>query len=430
MKKAPMIVFSIICLFNSLVFAQDETNEKSCTDCHSDLVGQTVMHYPAEDACDNCHMPNGNEHPMEDVKGFDMSDEMPALCYMCHEQYDKANIHAPSEMGECLMCHSSHGSPNKALLLQSPQSALCIECHDMAMTEKQVKHGPVASGSCTSCHDAHQSDNSALLKSEKPQLCMQCHTKASLEAGMENIHYPFEDDCANCHSSHSADQKYLLNEKMPELCYMCHDMQSTIEEAAVVHKVIREGKACSNCHSPHASDQAMFLTKGGKNLCLDCHNKSIKTEERTLANIDQFLKKGNHIHGVIEMDVCIVCHSPHTSDKPLLLNGSFPTSTYAVAAAENFDLCFTCHDAALMESVATTSATNFRNLEQNLHYFHINGEKGRNCNLCHNVHGSVNEHLIADKVMFGQWEMPNKFQSDENGGSCQNGCHAEKKYLR
>lgn len=328
------------------------------------------------------------------------------------------------------MCHSPHGSANKALLIKSPQSALCAECHDMEMTEGPVKHKPVADGTCTGCHEPHQSNNSALLMSEKPELCNQCHTKVSLEASMENIHYPFEDDCANCHSTHSSEQTDLLNEKIPDLCYLCHDMQSTIKEAAVVHKVINEGLGCSNCHSPHASDQGMLLKKREKELCLDCHSKTIKTDERILSNIGMFLKEGNHIHGVIETDGCIICHSPHTSDNPSLLNGTFPSGMYAVAVGENFDLCFTCHDAALMESAVTQTATNFRNKEQNLHYFHINGEKGRNCNLCHNLHGSPSEHLIADKVWFGKWEMPIKFLSDENGGSCLTGCHSEKIYRR
>lgn len=328
------------------------------------------------------------------------------------------------------MCHSPHGSPNKGLLLHSPESAMCAECHDMSMTEQTVKHGPVAGGTCSSCHDPHQSDNSALLKSEKPGLCIQCHTRTGLEAGMTNKHYPFEDDCANCHNTHSSEQDDLLNEKMPDLCYMCHDMQSTLDEAVVVHSVVIEGKGCSNCHSPHASDQGMFLKKSEKELCLDCHSKSIETEEKILSDIGGLLKEGNYIHGVIEMDGCIVCHSPHTSDNPLLLNGIFPTATYAVAVAENFDLCFTCHDASLMQAPLTTSATNFRNGNQNMHFLHINGEKGRNCNLCHNVHGAVNEHLIADKVLFGKWEMPNQYKQYDNGGSCLNGCHAEKKYLR
>jgi predicted CXXCH cytochrome family protein len=362
--------------------------------------------------------------------GFDMGDEMPGLCFMCHEEYTLTNKHAPVEMGECLMCHSPHGSPNKGMVIKAPESVLCAECHDMAMTEKSVKHGPITEGMCSSCHDPHQSENLALLKSEKRSLCIQCHTKTRLETEMDNLHYPFDDDCGNCHETHSSDQKVLLMQESPALCYNCHDMESTLLSAKVVHGVMNDEKSCSNCHSPHASKQGMLLKKEGKALCLDCHSKEIITEDRTLADIGKKLKEGNMIHGAIEMDGCSVCHLPHASDQPYLLNSAFPEGAYAAARVENFDLCFLCHDAELMESDSTDYATGFRNGELNLHFLHINGQKGRNCNLCHDMHGSANEHLMADKVRFGNWDMPVGFTPTGGGGSCLTGCHAEKKYSR
>ena len=57
-------------------------------------------------------------------------------------------------------------------------------------------------------------------------------------------------------------------------------------------------------------------------------------------------------------------------------------------------------------------------------------DKGRNCNLCHNVHGATNQHLIENKAWFGNWEMPINYKAFENGGSCAPGCHEEKKYIR
>jgi len=430
MKRINLLLAGLMYLVCSNVQGQEESSEPGCKVCHSDLVEHAVMHYPAEDACDNCHMSNGSEHPLDGVIGFDLADEMPGLCFLCHEEYTKTSKHAPSEMGECLMCHSAHGSPNSGLLLEAPQSALCAGCHDMAMTEKRVKHGPLAGGHCTSCHEAHQSDNAFLLKAEKRALCMNCHETIKKEAGFSSIHYPFEDDCANCHETHSSDTDGLLVQKSPDLCNTCHDTQSSLESARVVHKVVAEGKGCDNCHSPHASQEGMLLLKNGKDLCLDCHSQTIETEERTLADIGTMVKPGNYVHGVIEMDGCGTCHFPHSSDQPFLLNSAFPEGQYAEATPENFDLCFTCHDAELMQAEVTSYATNFRNGEQNLHYLHIQGEKGRNCNLCHNVHGSANEHLIADRVWFGNWEMPVGFTILENGGSCLTGCHAEEKYIR
>ena len=115
---------------------------------------------------------------------------------------------------------------------------------------------------------------------------------------------------------------------------------------------------------------------------------------------------------------------------PFLLSKPFPSGSYAPAVKENFAMCFNCHKSELMEKPVTTTATGFRNGDKNLHAVHINGEKGRSCVICHNPHGATNDHLINDKTTFGNWEMPIRFKPLENGGSCQPGCHAERKYER
>ncbi|MCD4729653.1 MAG: cytochrome c3 family protein [Bacteroidales bacterium] len=426
MKKLIITVFIFLIAF--MVLAQTGTETKSCIDCHANLMEHNVKHEVATDDCENCHMANGNEHPQEGVKGFDLGDQVPALCFMCHEENTKSNIHPPAEE-ECLMCHSPHSSANMALLTFSPPAVLCADCHEMEMTQKPVKHKPVEDGFCSDCHDPHQSEFSSFLKAEKPQLCMNCHVSQQMQTGLKNIHLPFEDDCANCHETHSADVEKLLIQQIPDLCYNCHDTPIP-ENARVVHKVVNDEKGCANCHSPHASEYEMLLIKNGKDLCLSRHSKTIKTEDKILANIGKLLKKGNVVHGAIEGDGCTVCHNPHASEQPLLLNAAFPTGQYVAATVENFDLCFICHDSEILIAEFSTTATNFRNGDQNLHYLHINGEKGRNCNVCHNVHGAANEHLISEKVKFGNWEMPVQFKIVENGGSCNTGCHAEKTYLR
>jgi predicted CXXCH cytochrome family protein len=263
--------------------------------------------------------------------------------------------------------------------------------------------------------------------------CKDCHA-ALIEQKV--VHAIAADDCESCHTANENEHPkhgvkgFDLAEKVPALCYMCHDMQSTIESARAVHKVVNDAKGCLNCHSAHASDNEKLLTKTGKDLCLSCHNKTINTEGNSLANIGQLLKKGNRVHGAIEGDGCTVCHNPHSSENQLLLTGAFPADQYTKASVENFELCFNCHDLELLTTETTTTATQFRNGEQNLHYLHIHGEKGRNCNVCHNVHGSAFAHLINDKVKFGSWDMPIQYQHEENGGSCNTGCHAKKKYVR
>jgi predicted CXXCH cytochrome family protein len=299
------------------------------------------------------------------------------------------------------------------------------------IANKKVKHVPAFDGNCHTCHDPHQSDLAYFLKEEKSKLCVSCHENIKIEAALPNIHPPFSDDCANCHSTHGSDNEKLLTEKSPVLCFTCHtNLQSDIENSTVIHKAISESKGCANCHSPHASNQKSYLVSEEKELCLSCHNENIQTEKGILQNIGKMLKKGNFVHGAIKNDGCVICHDPHNSKNSLLLPEPYPSGQYTDGKSENFALCFSCHESGLMENKVDSTITNFRNGNQNLHFIHLSGNKGHNCNICHNIHGSVFDYLISNKVKFGKWEMPLKYIKEENGGTCNTGCHEDKKYLR
>jgi predicted CXXCH cytochrome family protein len=198
----------------------------------------------------------------------------------------------------------------------------------------------------------------------------------------------------------------------------------------VIHKIVIEKNSCINCHSPHSSSQEKLIKAESIELCLSCHNKSISTAEKKLTNIKQLLKNSKVMHGAIEQEGCSGCHAAHASRYPSLLTAAFPAGEYTSAQPDSFALCFNCHDKALLIDEVVKTETNFRNENQNLHFTHINGDKGRNCNVCHDMHGSQSDHLIAGKVKFGNWEMPMNYNSRENGGSCLTGCHSEKKYDR
>ncbi|MDH5604858.1 MAG: hypothetical protein OEY51_13000, partial [Cyclobacteriaceae bacterium] len=120
----------------------------------------------------------------------------------------------------------------------------------------------------------------------------------------------------------------------------------------------------------------------------------------------------------------------HSTDKHTLLVADFPEGSYAAAEVNNFILCFMCHSPGLFQDKETESGTNFRDGKKNLHFTHVNGQKGRNCTMCHNVHGSKAVKLIAENVKFGNWDMPIKYTPNEKGGSCQPGCHEKKTYTR
>jgi predicted CXXCH cytochrome family protein len=249
----------------------------------------------------------------------------------------------------------------------------------------------------------------------KPQeTCTECHSD---KIGHEVMHEALDNGCDICHEStgevHPGEGKkgFKLVDQSPALCYYCH------EEAggqAYGHKPVREGE-CLSCHDVHGSSNPALSKLPDPDLCLFCHP----------------LAKGKVIlHSAIEGGGCMICHQPHGTERRSLLVETFPEDAYAPASAENFGICFICHDTDLLDAEQTDWATNFRNGDRNLHQLHIQGEKGRSCILCHNLHVSKQKFLIEEKIRFGDWEMRMNFIPTENGGSCLPGCHGKASYAR
>ncbi len=263
---------------------------------------------------------------------------------------------------------------------------------------------------CITCHGDLIKNN--VVHPELESTCDICHTPTGSEHPQKNI------------------RGFSLTEKLPELCYNCHtEFQDNTAAFPVVHGPLKDRLSCLNCHNPHSSPLKKLLTDGTNDLCLNCHNKTIVKDTLKIRNIKQVLTNAKSIHPAIEGG-CVTCHNPHFSEKRALLIGNFPADQYIKATKDNLELCFMCHDTDLLEAKQTEFGTNFRNGRTNLHYVHVNREKGRNCTMCHDVHGAANEHLIVNRLKFGNWEMKIRFEPDANGGSCLTACHSEKKYDR
>jgi predicted CXXCH cytochrome family protein len=429
--------FILFSLLPAIIFyASDVSAEKggfpipsgeSCVSasCHADMAKKRYVHEAAPDgfSCTECHgMTN------EAVHAFKLVAEGVALCYECHE--DKAtwqHVHSPVEEEECTSCHNPHQSDFDKLLVQDP-SELCYECHDPKNTMKNV-HSPVQEGECTGCHSPHSSSNKFQLLDTLPQLCFSCHDEDIVKGKF--VHPPVEEgECTSCHNPHQSDYVYQLIDAIPGLCYGCHDEEDF--SGTTPHGPVTEGE-CLECHKPHSSDHPSLLELPQPGLCLECHSDEISDPEgKTLPSAKEPYDKDMNLHEPFAGGVCTECHFPHPSDTFRLLLNDYPPQFYASYSDKAYTFCLYCHDdfeSALSEP-RTLIVTNFRNGDLNLHYRHVNSDKGRSCRACHHHHGSKNQKLIRQNFTFGKRNLKMRYKKTETGGTCSPPCHVPLQYDR
>ncbi len=385
--------------------------------CHTSLLTGADLH-PVAEGCDSCHEAVSSPHPVKGKQTFKLTEEQPALCYGCHDAFGKKKlVHVPVDAGMCTTCHNPHSSAQPKLLLQ-PVGELCATCHQDHVDFK-VLHAPVSNGDCTACHTPHESNTPTLLLMEPPDLCTDCHVDMKDVLSKKVVHAAVEAGCTSCHNPHGSKNAKLLSDPVPDLCLSCHvDIADTVKEATVPHPALDMPDGCVACHSPHSSDNDKLLLKVQKDVCLGCHDTVISARMPVL-------------HGPNNDGKCSRCHAPHGGKLDKLLVREFPSETYVPYTDKTYALCFGCHKRDLLLSPKTSSATNFRNGEKNLHFVHVNNDqKGRSCRLCHSLHGSTKPKLIADTVPFGQWKLPLRYVKTESGGGCSPGCHNPRYYDR
>ncbi len=386
--------------------------------CHADMLKTKDIH-PAAEPCDTCHQSIKTPHPQKNVKTFKLVDEVPALCYQCHDKFGtKKHIHPPVKDGQCTTCHNPHDSAQPKLLVQ-PLKDLCTSCHPDKVDFKYV-HGPAATGDCTDCHNPHESDNEHLVVKTTPDLCFTCHVDMQDEIKKKAVKHPALDmGCEACHNPHGSPYKRFLAAEGAALCYQCHsDIQDALKTAKFIHPPIKSQRGCATCHDPHASDAPKLLPKSIKDLCLGCHK-------------DLIAKTDTVLHGPIKEGKCTACHNPHGTPNDKLLIKPYSTDFYVSYNDTDFPLCFSCHNRDLLRFPTTQFATGFRDGDRNLHYLHVNRQdRGKACRVCHAVHAGENPRLIQNYVVFGKWHLPLNFKKTENGGSCAPGCHQKFSYDR
>lgn len=227
------------------------------------------------------------------------------------------------------------------------------------------------------------------------------------------------DDCTHCHQQ--ADQAKKHPEPgtpsfsvVKDVCQECHQ---TIVDYDNLHPPVAAGD-CSACHTFHSATASLLTENRDRLLCYNCHQAVTKEGD-------------TQFHGDVGQQKCNSCHTVHGSFFKHLLTGAYSTDFFNDYDEKQYALCFQCHKIDLLLHPNTSYNTSFRDGPKNLHYVHVNRKsRGRSCKLCHVVHSGHLPKLMADKVSFGDWEMPVNFVINDNGGQCTPGCHAQASYDR
>lgn len=412
-----IVIFLLGIVFISSNFAIAQSDAGCITsDCHADKIGKDFVHGPVgAGICSVCHVPvDGKDHE------FNFFSEKAELCFACHEgkrdMLLEDFIHNPVMTGDCIGCHDPHQSDHR-YTLKGVAAELCFQCHDKAKFEANFVHGPIAGGNCNVCHNPHASAVENQLTRPIEQLCITCHDEKSDVMSKRHKHPPAAESCLNCHQPHASNEKMMLNSAVPGLCSECHN---SMPEPTYPHPPVAKGD-CSSCHDAHGSEHPLLFTKASQDLCLSCHEtQAIELAEKEFK------------HGPINEGDCNACHSPHGSENFRILKKYFPKEFYIPYNTENYAMCFECHNQNIALDAETKTLTDFRDGKRNLHYLHVNKEKGRSCRSCHSEHAANQNKHIRNSVPYGSmnWELPVEFTKFEDGGKCVVGCHSPKEYHR
>ena len=250
-----------------------------CAQCHESKSDRKFVHAPvAAGLCTVCHNPHQSDHPKQ------LNFPPAELCLTCHDKkaFEGAVTHGPVAEGQCVRCHDPHSS-DQPRRLRAAVPQLCFTCHDKPQKDakgaflppvkatfedkERVQHAPFAIGECLLCHRPHASPNHRLLAKPYPEsfyaafgkekyVCFECHgdqafteprtlTETGFRNGNLNLHYRHVNrtkgrTCRACHHHHGGKYPKLIRDSVP-----FGGRQITID---VFEKTMTGGKCGPTCH--------------------------------------------------------------------------------------------------------------------------------------------------------------------------------------
>jgi predicted CXXCH cytochrome family protein len=231
---------------------------------------------------------------------------------------------------------------------------------------------------CQKCHRLTVNDADANPPVVKEQLCYPCHQHMFDSTASRHKPAASQWRCLQCHlqkpspSPWNADQplKFAIADadNIAPLCYRCHKkFAAQVKGYDHQHGPMGMG-ACTVCHNPHASNFPKLLQNQATTLCVNCHEMQ-KTLQQPV------------VHQIIKDKGCTACHNPHGSAYPQQLPGTVS------------NLCSGCHPAIAKQA---------NNHPVQGHPVFIKGvgkeTKDRlTCTSCHSPHASAFPKLLPEE---------------------------------
>ncbi len=293
-------------------------------------------------------------------------------------------------------------------------------------------HAPYEAGDCSICHQKNDRKAPGPLVKTGNDLCYSCHEEFQEIMRRKFEHPPAADNCIHCHNPHNSPERKLLISEQTAMCFECHpEIKAIAASSKVKHAALTTDAKCVNCHNPHATNLEKMLQQLPFDLCKKCHSKEGVSDGRGayLTNFKKLLDENPNWHKPVRQKNCTACHRVHGGDNFRLLVAEYPKAFYSAYDAKNYLLCFACHNDKVV-SEPETELTSFRDGSRNLHFLHVNRERGRTCRACHEVHASQQDHHIREGVPYGPggWILKLNYTRTATGGQCARTCHETKTY--
>lgn len=378
--------------------------------------------------------------PLDPHVAYDVTTDSCAACHRSHTARGIVLRQTWPEQSLCFQCHTSGGSGTNVqpAFTSYSNTATGYFKHDVAQTNGVHRVGQITGAGfgganrhveCEDCHDPHQATRGAA----SPPMLQREMTGAS---GVDPF-WTGEGGPVSFSWMPEAEREY-------QVCFKCHSSFTTLP-----------------AYQPDGWDGAAYIADGLRKLTSG--NPSQVPDSRDLAR--EFNPYNASFHPVVtqgrnqsipaasfvagwsqtSMVYCTDCHTnansatqgagPHGSPLLHLLSGAPNNGGQADYATVFVDdvrpssqsLCFRCHDYATYANNGSAANTNFRQGGQNLHDTHTRSFGGT-CYMCHDSHGSEQQHLINfDVTTAGGITFYNGTNSQTawTGDGCAISCHGQ-----